>query len=663
ECPIERPVFHCFLKELSISPEIMTCLVTVEQHDDAYVMIAYSEPLNGQPIKPLTELARFPKFPQLTDGFCMSANGDNVVFTCTLLGCLLHVSLYSCSAEADAAAASGGIDADLASGGADSGQRQSSLLSGRRDNLSRNSSQSSTGGVAPDQAFRFRKDRPVVVAESNYKLSEPISEYVYDVCIREFSNSGSGLNKSNLYVTNKSNIAVVSLSGLKLENFLFEGLKLPWRLKLHKHLLIIAEKWGSIQIADLEKEHRSLCVMDMQGLCCENGLKAIEVVMEHNMLLLTVYPEGNQTAGHFQEDLTAASAATVGSYVASAAGNGGDGNAGDGAGGARNNSALLMMNLEVFHEERGRGSRSSAKPMLPQKDEDEYKAALEGINRRPAGPPEVQKSVEMTDLSGSPMVVAMKRPVNFGFICESSIGNSAAEAGAMMRAARLHLMAEEELSKTLSVSLHENLELAIASFVQAAAVYEQCGQPLLAVNAYLQLAEALMLYGKFAEAAVHLHRATDLVPTHTMLMLRLLGKLATCRLQLSDPHAALLVHTRMQEIVQRTGGDAGGGGQLLPCYQDCMRDSEISRSLVCACQAGDAIAVDEVHERLFPLLTGEQNYLLHSLSDRLRSPPLSATELGEPLCCRRRPRRNNAGFDCDNDDCDADRLAAGVGNL
>ncbi|PAA78840.1 hypothetical protein BOX15_Mlig007937g2 [Macrostomum lignano] len=295
--------------------------------------------------------------------------------------------------------------------------------------------------------------------------------------------------------------------------------------------------------------------------------------------------------------------------------------------------------------------------------------------------------------------------------CESSIGNSAAEAGAMMRAARLHLLAEEELSKTLSVSLHENLELAIASFVQAAAVYEQCGQPLLAVNAYLQLAEALMLYGKFAEAAVHLHRATDLVPTHTMLMLRLLGKLATCRLQLSDPHAALLVHTRMQEIVQRTGGDAGGGGQLLPCYQDCMRDSEISRvlllcllarpadrleaehadtlaryawsspdeetppaflteelllclqSLVCACQAGDAIAVDEVHERLFPLLTGEQNYLLHSLSDRLRSPPLSATELGEPLCCRRRPRRNNAGFDCDNDDCDADRLAAGVGNL
>uniref|UniRef100_A0A1I8F274 KPTN n=1 Tax=Macrostomum lignano TaxID=282301 RepID=A0A1I8F274_9PLAT len=278
ECPIERPVFHCFLKELSISPEIMTCLVTVEQHDDAY----------------------------LTDGFCMSANGDNVVFTCTLLGCLLHVSLYSCSAEADAAAASGGIDADLASGGADSGQRQSSLLSGRRDKL-----KSSTGGVAPDQAFRFRKDRPVVVAESNYKLSEPISEYVYDVCIREFSNSGSGLNKSNLYVTNKSNIAVVSLSGLKLENFLFEGLKLPWRLKLHKHLLIIAEKWGSIQIADLEKEHRSLCVMDMQGLCCENGLKAIEVVMEHNMLLLTVYPEGNQTAGHFQEDLTAASAATV----------------------------------------------------------------------------------------------------------------------------------------------------------------------------------------------------------------------------------------------------------------------------------------------------------------------------------------------------------------
>uniref|UniRef100_A0A1I8GLA6 TPR_REGION domain-containing protein n=1 Tax=Macrostomum lignano TaxID=282301 RepID=A0A1I8GLA6_9PLAT len=623
ECPIERPVFHCFLKELSISPEIMTCLVTVEQHDDAYVMIAYSEPLNGQPIKPLTELARFPKFPQLTDGFCMSANGDNVVFTCTLLGCLLHVSLYSCSAEADAAAASGGIDADLASGGADSGQRQSSLLSGRRDNLSRNSSQSSTGGVAPDQAFRFRKDRPVVVAESNYKLSEPISEYVYDVCIREFSNSGSGLNKSNLYVTNKSNIAVVSLSGLKLENFLFEGLKLPWRLKLHKHLLIIAEKWGSIQIADLEKEHRSLCVMDMQGLCCENGLKAIEVVMEHNMLLLTVYPEGNQTAGHFQEDLTAASAATVMEAMA----------------------MLVTVLVEVLV------------------------AVLVVLLV-------VVLVVVLVVLLVVVLVVVLVVLLVVVLVallvvlvavlvatCESSIGNSAAEAGAMMRAARLHLMAEEELSKTLSVSLHENLELAIASFVQAAAVYEQCGQPLLAVNAYLQLAEALMLYGKFAEAAVHLHRATDLVPTHTMLMLRLLGKLATCRLQLSDPHAALLVHTRMQEIVQRTGGDAGGGGQLLPCYQDCMRDSEISRSLVCACQAGDAIAVDEVHERLFPLLTGEQNYLLHSLSDRLRSPPLSATELGEPLCCRRRPRRNNAGFDCDNDDCDADRLAAGVGNL
>ncbi|GAB0194972.1 40-kDa huntingtin-associated protein [Grus americana] len=218
----------------------------------------------------------------------------------------------------------------------------------------------------------------------------------------------------------------------------------------------------------------------------------------------------------------------------------------------------------------------------------------------------------------------------------------------------------------------------------AARLHLERGQPALAAGLCLELAAALRDTGRPARAAAHLQRAAELLAAARLPLeaLRCLAERASCLLLGRDYAGALAALTRAQSLAG--AGLGGVGGALGGAFIDVLAGCEVSRvllllllqpppakllpehartleqycwealeggagpgpgggvgagsglppaasylpaelflllqSAVLACQEKDAEALKALQAELWPLLSAEQNHLLHLVLQEMLSP-------------------------------------------
>ncbi|KAM6413630.1 40-kDa huntingtin-associated protein [Rhynochetos jubatus] len=265
--------------------------------------------------------------------------------------------------------------------------------------------------------------------------------------------------------------------------------------------------------------------------------------------------------------------------------------------------------------------------------------------------------------------------------CAQSLFHGPAEAAALAEAARLFLRQERDLRQRLGLrgGFGEHVAAAQSCGAFAARLHLERGQPSLAAGPCLELAAALRDTGRPAHAAAHLQRAADLLAAARLPLeaLRCLAERASCLLLGRDYAGALAALTRAQALAGAgPGGGAAPGGafvdvlvrcevsrvllllllqpppaKLLPEHartleQYCWEAPEggagpgpgpggglppaasylpaelflLLQSAVLACQEKDAEALKALQAALWPLLSAEQNHLLHLVLQEMLSP-------------------------------------------
>ncbi|NXP43391.1 F8I2 protein, partial [Heliornis fulica] len=268
--------------------------------------------------------------------------------------------------------------------------------------------------------------------------------------------------------------------------------------------------------------------------------------------------------------------------------------------------------------------------------------------------------------------------------CAQSLFHGPAEAAALAEAARLFLRQERDLRQRLGLrgGFGEHIAAAQSCGAFAARLHLERGQPALAAGLCLELAAALRDTGLPARAASHLQRAAELLSAARLPLeaLRCLSERASCLLLGRDYAGALAALTRAQALAAAGLGGAGGapGGafmdmlarcevsrvllllllqpppaKLLPEHartleQYCWEAPEsgavpgpgpgaggglppaasylpaelflLLQSAVLACQEKDAEALKALQAELWPLLSAEQNHLLHLVLQEMLSP-------------------------------------------
>ncbi|XP_069470672.1 40-kDa huntingtin-associated protein-like isoform X2 [Ambystoma mexicanum] len=252
--------------------------------------------------------------------------------------------------------------------------------------------------------------------------------------------------------------------------------------------------------------------------------------------------------------------------------------------------------------------------------------------------------------------------------CEQTLFNAPGEAMALTEAARLFLQAEKDIHCLHCPSFEEHLQASINCFSFAIKVYIELNQPVMAASLCLELGNALQEMNKLGEAVVYFQRAAELqyqVPIECLLSL---GYVASCKLMTRDYDGALAVFTEMQLLAQEKGLHTSGSGTPIGAFLDVIVRCEVSRvlllmllqpppqkllpehaqtlekydweafdshshanylpegmflllqSVVMACQEKDNESLKVLQVELWPLLTPEQNHLLHLLLEEMISP-------------------------------------------
>ncbi|KAM6252596.1 40-kDa huntingtin-associated protein-like [Spheniscus humboldti] len=266
--------------------------------------------------------------------------------------------------------------------------------------------------------------------------------------------------------------------------------------------------------------------------------------------------------------------------------------------------------------------------------------------------------------------------------CAQSLFHGPAEAAALGEAARLFLRQERDLRQRLGLrgGFGEHVAAAQSCGAFAARLHLERGQPAPAAGLCLELAAALRDTGRPARAAAHLQRAAELLAAARLPLeaLRCLAERASCLLLGRDYAGALAALTRAQALAGAGGGAPGGAftdvlarcevsrvllllllqpppAKLLPEHartleQYCWEAPEggagpgpgggpgaggglppaasylpaelflLLQSAVLACQEKDAEALKALQAELWPLLSAEQNHLLHLVLQEMLSP-------------------------------------------
>ncbi|XP_042335673.1 40-kDa huntingtin-associated protein-like [Sceloporus undulatus] len=256
--------------------------------------------------------------------------------------------------------------------------------------------------------------------------------------------------------------------------------------------------------------------------------------------------------------------------------------------------------------------------------------------------------------------------------CAQSLGQASGEAAALGEAARLWLRQEREARLRQGPSglgLAEHLPAAQSCVAFAARLRLDLGQPALAAGLWLELGEELRAAGEPAQALPALLRAADLLALARLPLeaLRCLRDAASCLLLGRDHDGALEVLTRAQSLAQGGAASSSSSAAQLPgAFLEELLHCEVSRvllllllqpppskllpehartlekyswealdaspgyvppelflllqSAVMASQEKDAQALQALQKELWPLLSPEQNHILHLVLQEMASP-------------------------------------------
>ncbi|XP_076075099.1 40-kDa huntingtin-associated protein-like isoform X1 [Mytilus galloprovincialis] len=258
--------------------------------------------------------------------------------------------------------------------------------------------------------------------------------------------------------------------------------------------------------------------------------------------------------------------------------------------------------------------------------------------------------------------------------CEHTLVNAAGEAQALTEAARAFLEAEMNNRDIKCPSFEEHLTAAINCYSHAIRVYIENNNPSLAAALCIELGNALQKLERPGEAMAHFQRAAELqsqMKTYGIFSplecLQSLGLVATCKIEMRDYDGALGVFTEMAYLAQERGGSSTTG-KPIGAYCDILARCEVCRvlllmllqptpqrirpehaqtlekyawettddtitaqflsedlflmlqSLVMACQSRDFPSLRLLQKDLWPLLSAEQNQLLHLVIKELSHP-------------------------------------------
>ncbi|KAI0207645.1 40-kDa huntingtin-associated protein [Lamellibrachia satsuma] len=242
--------------------------------------------------------------------------------------------------------------------------------------------------------------------------------------------------------------------------------------------------------------------------------------------------------------------------------------------------------------------------------------------------------------------------------CEQTLANAPGEAQALTEAARNFVEAEQLNIELRCPSFEEHLNAAINCYSHAIRVHIANKQPALAAALSLELGNILKVLKKPGEAMVHYQRAAELQLQHPLDCLTSLGHVASCKIDTCDYEGALSVFTEMAYLAQERGSLLSNG-KLVGAFCDVLARCEITRvlllmllqptpqrirpehaqtlekyawqatdddvtvnclsadlflllqSVVMACQSHDMDSLRSLQVELWPLLSTEQNQLLH----------------------------------------------------
>lgn len=252
--------------------------------------------------------------------------------------------------------------------------------------------------------------------------------------------------------------------------------------------------------------------------------------------------------------------------------------------------------------------------------------------------------------------------------CEHTLANNAGEAQALTHAARAFLQAENTNKQIKCPSFEEHLSAAVNCYSHAIRVHIENKQMPLAAALCIELGNSLKSFGKAGEAMAHYQRGTELLSQSPLDCLEVLGMVATCKIETKDYDGALSVLTEMSYLAQERGGSSCTG-QPVGAYCDILARCEVTRvlllmllqptpqrirpehaqtlekyawesseesspvhqfldddlflilqSVVMACQSQDLESLRLLQIDLWPLLTSEQNQLLHVAIQELAHP-------------------------------------------
>lgn len=243
--------------------------------------------------------------------------------------------------------------------------------------------------------------------------------------------------------------------------------------------------------------------------------------------------------------------------------------------------------------------------------------------------------------------------------CEQTLGNPAGETQALVHGARLFLEAENLNRKLNCPSLDDHLNAAINCYNHAIRIHIEQKHSSLAAALCIELGNTLRELTKPLEAIAYYQKAAELAVNNPLDHLHVLDAIASCKMETGDYDEALNIYTTMTQLVEDKGkfpnGKPGGVFQdiLIKCeihrvllllllqptpqrlrleqcqllerytWETAEASSAVSclsedlflllQSVVMAVQSHEVDALKALQVDLWPLLTVEQNSLLHEI--------------------------------------------------
>lgn len=247
--------------------------------------------------------------------------------------------------------------------------------------------------------------------------------------------------------------------------------------------------------------------------------------------------------------------------------------------------------------------------------------------------------------------------------CEHTLGNSVGETQALVQSARLYLEAEQQNHLLQCPSFGEHLNASISCYSHGIKSLLEQKQNSLAASLCLELGEALSWLGRSSDAIQHFQKAADLQNQCPLNYLTALEKVASCKLEIGDFDGALTILTQMiviaeEKVSQINGRAVGVFGSILadtevtlllvllylkpppqklsPEQSKFMEkytsgsydpDNSVNyltedlilllQSLIMACDSKEVDVLKALQKDLWPLLSAQQNTLLHKVYSRL----------------------------------------------